>query len=399
MDAIIKTLNYETYTIKKKNGYLVCQCENLCGLNNISKSKKDIFLSIISLGQQLFNKLNSLDDFYINENIDNAIRNKIDFEEYYDDIKKYNFFMGLEKHLTNKDIKNIIIDWFKENGIPNFNYENKNLYLEEELELELKSIKIENYKFLSSPNFSNNVFIPQNDYYTERFFSFTKRYDFDIIPYINIALITFLIYDIKSKLSSVRTKYLKDVIQPFQYLIEEYEKTDYVYTSEIGLTINNYLKNLIYYFQIYIHLSIYITNKEEITFPKDIKFPEFKSDIPWVDLKFFTTQYISLNPFLTAFEYLLQTLSKNQIIESTSFCEECGNMLTTNQHLCFDCKEKLYIQLKQKYQRLNKIEKLKLLENEYELLKENPDTHTPIIEKIYYDTLCQRKRYKKISNQ
>ena len=407
MDSIIKTLQYETYTIKEKNGYLVCHCEHLLGNINISKSKKDIFLSIISLGQKLFNQLNLLDDFYINKRLDNAIRNKTDFEEYYydydDDIKEYNFFMGLKKILKNKDIKKIIVDWFKENGIPNFRYEDKNLYLEEKTE----TIKISDCKSFSAfnldPNFlkksSINVFYPQNAIYFKRFFSYLKRYDFNIIPYINIALLTFLIYDIKSKLSSVRTKYLKDVIQPFQYLKEEYKKADFVYSSKIGLTINNYLKNLIYYFQIYIRLTIHITNKEEITFPDNIKFPEFKSDIPWIDFNFFTTQYISLNPFLTAFEYLLQTLSKNQIIESVSFCEECGNRLTNNQHLCFNCKEKLYIQIKQKYQRLNKLEKLKLIENEYELLKANPDTHTPIIEKIYYDRIYQSKRYKKISNQ
>lgn len=399
MDAIIKTLHYEKYTIKKKNGYLVCHCENLCQHNNISKSKKDIFLSIISLGQQLFDKLNLLDNFYINENLDNSIRNKTNFEEYYydyDDVKHYSFFMNLEKTLISKDIKNIIIEWFKENGIPNFLYENENLYLKKEFDF--KSINIEDFKFHTSSNNSNNFFIPQNDCFTHKTFSYIKKYDFNLIPYINVALITFLIYDIKSKLSSVRTKYLKDAIKPFQYLTEEYKNNEYVYSSEIGLTINNYLKNLIYYFQIYISLSININNKEEITYPKDIKFPEFKSDIPWIDLNFFTTQYISLNPFLTAFEYLLQTLSKNQIIESTSFCEECGNILNTNQHLCFDCKERLYIQLKQKYQKLNKTEKLKLLENEYELLKANPDIHTPIIEKIYYDRICQRKRYKKMSN-
>ena len=397
MTAILKTLQYEKYTIKKKNGYLVCHCENLCQYNNISKSKKDIFLSIISLGQQLFNKLNLLNDFYINENLNNAIKNKTNFEEYYydyDDVKHYYFFMNLERNLTNNDIKNIIIEWFKENGIPNFIYENNNLYLKEDIKIN----NIEDYKIFSSSSTPNNFYISQNDYFTKKFFVRTKKYDFDIIPYINIALITYLIYDIKLKLSSVRTKYLKDVIKPFQYLTEVYKKNEYVYSSEIGLAINNYLKNLIYYFQIYISLSIDINNKEEITYPEDIKFPEFKSDIPWIDLNFFTTQYISLNPFLTAFEYLLQTLSKNQTIEFTSFCEECDNILKTNQHLCFDCKEKLYIQLKQKYQRLNKTEKLKMLENEYESLKTNPDIHTPIIEKIYNDRIYQRKRYKKMSN-
>ena len=79
-------------------------------------------------------------------------------------------------------------------------------------------------------------------------------------------------------------------------------------------------------------------------------------------------------------------------------CEECNEIIRYKQHLCYDCKIKLYNEVLSKYKKNNKTIKYKDIKDEYENLLEDINAYTPLIEKIYNDRQYQKSRYNKVKN-
>lgn len=369
MSEVVKTLKYDDYNIyfDSEVNKPLCFCYNFISESKYNKTKKEVFSSIYELGKKIYDTLLINNIQLI---ISPTLEKRINDRYIYDDIE---IFSNLENIIMTTEIKDIILEYFKINGAPNFLYNPR--YINKTLKSKL------NILFGNNSNGMTDVYDNFNNYQIE------------LIPLVNIALVIYFTYTIKNKIASTSTKRLDSLLRPFPALIDLYKKNyimKFVITDEetanneqVLKKIIDYFKILIYYFQLYIKKEIEITNNTEITFPETITIPT--SDKKWIDFNFLTTEYISLNPFLTAVEYLLQVLSvKNNTITSY-LCERCGNIMNNNNYLCYDCKTTLYCEMLAKYERQNKTEKHQALLEEKENYDNDNNTYTPLIIKIFKD--------------
>lgn len=394
MNDVLKTLKYNKYFIQfdLKNNQPILTCINYISVNEKKQSKENILASINELGRNIYKNIPNNVNFNISLILEKTLKNK----------REYNnkeIFSNLNELILLPNIKRVLIEWFNENGIPNF------FYSEDYIN---KSTKINSTKENSDLEYLNtenlNILSGTNSYYVTDFYKsidYFYRYDINLLPLVNLALIVYFAYTLKSRIANVRTDRLNQLLKPFPYLLNEYENkyikklylTDSEKEAKLELleTINNYFKLLIYYFQKYLNKEIEITNNTEIIFPENINIPT--SEAPWKELTFMTTRYVSLNPFLTAFEYLLQILPIKKSIMKDYSCEECDKMIPHNQHLCYDCKMKLYDEVINKCKKQKNEDKQKKYKAERNNLLEDEKAYTPLIEKIYYDRKYQRIKY------
>ncbi len=394
MNDVLKTLKYNKYFIHfdLKNNQPILTCINYISVNEKKQNKENIFASINDLGRNIYKNIPNNVHFNISLILEKTLKNK----------REYNnkeIFSNLNELILLPNIKKVLIEWFNENGIPNFfyseNYINKSTKINSTKEnSDLEYLNIENLNILFGTN-SYNV----TDFYKS--IDYFYRYDINLLPLVNLALIVYFAYTLKNRIANVRTDRLNQLLKPFPYLLNEYENkyikklylTDSEKEAKLELleTINNYFKLLIYYFQKYLNEEIEITNNTEIIFPENINIPT--SEAPWKELTFMTTRYVSLNPFLTAFEYLLQILPIKKSIMRDYSCEECDKMIAHNQHLCYDCKMKLYDEVINKCKKQKNEDKQKKYKAERNNLLEDEKAYTPLIEKIHYDRKYQRIKY------
>ena len=193
--------NYE-FKYENNNLYLGVDLKTNSEENNELKiSKKDIFIKIFKLGK------------YLNDNIDiiSVSDNFISFIENNEKIIDEDFFNIANSIYKSKEIQQRIIDFFDDLGIPEWNGLSK--------PYDYNKYDIDNNKdifpIITCGNAQKEMFY---------FYSFySPHYSFNILPYLNSAILIFYIYNIKNVISNVKTKQLFNSIKLFPYLVNKYE--------------------------------------------------------------------------------------------------------------------------------------------------------------------------------
>lgn len=400
-DVILNTLKYKTYFIHLdlKTNNLICTAYKYMENVKQEDTKNSIFKNVIYLGREIVNKsknLKVLPDFE-DVIVDSEFRGSA----------KPNIFENLDQLiLTNYELRVFIANWFNDNGIPNFLYDYSLPPLIQEA-LEHTTLN-KTLKSNNDNNFNNNVTINNLNFITaenatclsdinsslEYLFKVYEKYDFNIIPLLNVAILTYLIYSVRNILGNGRTSstILKKYLKPFSYLYKRYKENNFKYSSDIGVIINRYFNKCLFYLISYIKNNIEVNNQREIDFSDNIKLPKDENDFEKYNFIFTKETYICNNPFVTAFEHLIQL---NKISVPLSFkyqCKECGCELTRKQNLCYDCKIKyghIFIdEKKSKY--------VDVIINELDDLQTDKNASTPQLEKLYNDRNYQRERYDRI---
>lgn len=400
-DTILNTIKYKTYFLHLdlKSNRLICTAYKYDGDFKLPKSKNDILKSVKDLGREVFNK--TRETLVIYDEIDETITQDNNF----DDINIV-FFKRLEQIiLENYEVKKIISTWFKNNGIPNFFYNFSLPNLIDDYKINYNEInEIINKQIIEDKKFNNSIIYPINSSgmsnvvtnvvnYLEPFYKKLNKYDFDVIPLLNIAIFTYLTFSIRNVLGTGRTSQLKKYLQPFPYLYQKYKDMNFIYTTEFGRTITNYLKKALIYITQYVKRNIEVNNQKEIDFSDTIDLPQNEDEADWTDFYFLREIYMCNNPFLTAFEYLMQICTTTLPLSYKYQCKECGRELTKKQNLCYDCKINYLKITINEFRSKNK--NTKILEEELNGLKKDKNSPTPKIEKLYYDKNYHRENDKK----
>jgi len=385
----MRTCHFEEYNIfySEELNQTICRCSYYTGFNEKKKSKKDIFNSIYNLGKEIYQIIKKE-----NLSLEISYNLKIMFDEH--NIQD-NIFTDLDKILLNKKIKSLILEWFYTNGIPNYMYNKDILNCYEDFE-DNEEEKNDFSFILRELKGDEGIITSKNSVFMSAVSSYLRKlskldYIIKIKPLINISLFIYFIFCIKNKITSNKISNLETLLKPFPELIEKYNM-NFFETSDLK-EILKYLKNLIIYLQLYIKENNLVNNITELTVSNDISIS--KNEKYWNDFNFISTKYISLNPFLTAYEYFLQLVSIKNSEVTNYFCEECNSLLDKKQHLCYQCKLKYYDIYIEKDIKLGKTQKAEKFKKEREELTNNHNIPTPLVENRYQDNKNHKNKYKK----
>ena len=371
-------------------------------LNNNDKSflisKKDIFNRVFNLGKIINDNLSAI------ELTDNFV-SFIEDDNYFTD---NSIFKNIKELVfNNEEIKNNILSFFYEYGI--MEWYGKPKVFDYEV-YKLKKEKYTNKPFVIQEGINEkmylDIFLGNID---------LNVFSINIIAYINLSLLIYYIYTIKDVISNVKTKHLLNAIKIFPYLKDKYyemcfidketeegnidcntiTKKAFQYNKEYALEVNNYLKLLIIKTTKYVSNSINILNENKILFNEET-LPVNKSEINSYNYSFFTNMYIISNPFLTAYEYLLQILPNQQGIPPFYTCDNCNSVLEYKSLLCLNCKKDIVKNAETKYLQTKKDKDKQLykeLKNELASNLEDKYAPTPRINKNYREKENSKKHY------
>lgn len=381
--------------------------------------KKEMFVKVFNLGK------------FINDNIENITISELFLNS--DEIEN-DIFNICDKILNNDLIKEKIENFFIEYGIPElfgkekeFNYKQYKQDIIENTSININELskRNSNGKTLVVSRGSSNELLYLNMFKQDLDKNFEENNTFNILPYINLSLIIYYIYNIKDVIANVKTRHLYKAIKfstylEHQYLIKcyvdkEIDETDlktgknitkkvFKYDNDFIRVVNEYTKKLIAKTNDYTQNTFYIINSEKILFA-DSQLPNSKKNINPYTFDFYKTIYVMSNPFLTAYEYMLNILPAHQKIPPIFFCDNCHQVLGKKELLCSVCKDDLYTLYIDKYSNSNSESKQKLLKSiteEYNNWKKHSDS-TTIIENLYkdkrnhekYDNSIKGKKYKR----
>lgn len=373
-ESIIKeTIMYDKYYIhwSYKSNKIICDCHNGIIAEKVNISKEKIYNSIKKLGSDIYTLLKK--DLLFSKELEIEIDENI-FES------DTNLFDNIDLLILNSyEVKTVIYQWLKENGIPSFNV-NSIINLEFSYKEKGNIFYAENSNSMSNAS-KNIIYLTSLD-----------KYELNIIPLISVAILIYLISYIKDIISTARPSFLKKALPIFPCLYKKYEEANFVYTKEISRNIITYMQKIIICMQYYIKNNFYTTDYSEIKITDNIELPKSKKDIPWVDFNFITQQYHSVNMFFTAFNYMINLFSNNNRLEKIYYCKECNTQLLKKQNLCLNCKIRFGESLI-----LNKYKedtKEKIKDEMKDLTEKNIDT-APTLEKIYYDRWIHNQKYYK----
>lgn len=405
--AYLNTYKCESYNINYQNDELIIEAINpipeklkTIEQNDTSSfiSKKDIFNRIFKLGKQINDILKDIEltDNFISfvedetNYIDNKIFNKLD-----------------ELIYNNKEIKDTIINFFNDYGI--MEWYGKSKPFDYELYKLKKDRELSN-TFVVQEGINESIYL---DYFSGNIDLTT--YSMNIIPYINLSLLIYYIYNMKDVISNVKTKNLLNAIKIFPYLKDKYyemcfidketneanidgnviTKKAFQYNKKYALEVNNYLKLLVIKTTKYISNNIFILNDNKILFNEE-NIPVDKTEINTYNYSFFTNLYIMSNPFLTAYEYLLQILPNQQGVPPFYTCDNCNSVLEYKSLLCINCKKDIVENAKVKYLETKKDKDKKLykeLEKEFFEVSKDKYSPTPRINKNYKEKENSKRYY------
>lgn len=455
----ISTLKYEKYEIKKSlNSLICCGTRKIQGEETNCCSKLQVFKDMIKLGESLYNhlpdiKLSPEINIFIDTNKLNDDSLKTSFIEYFPN----EFFEDLSNKVYNSnEAKEDVINWLNIYGLSNvddsiylsydYNVERINSNFDEVVSL-LKKVNSRN--LLNARVLSNK---PTSKLYNEAE-DFSKRlnkedleilckyreYDIDyttkllkgcccdILSLVNCSLMFYFIFTLQNMIGQVKFKFIDKIIKPFPYLTKKYNelcackitikevddnniiktKNGFFYEYDFGIIINNYIKKLIKILSIYIPEVVGSRDTFTITYneldlimeKEDISDRKGEGTLP----NLFQIDYQMRSPILTTFEYLLQILPLKNFKSSIYYCENCNEIMFSNEILCIGCKLSIGTDYINFYTKKGNFEKVSCIEEEISSINTNGIVHTPTIIKLFRNQRDQKNTYERkktvISNQ
>lgn len=371
-------------------------------LENVLITKKNIFQKVFNLGKFLYN---NIDKIKLTENFILYLENDTDLTD-------IDFFNIKNAIIKNKKIQKEIISFCNDLGIPEWYGNAKPLYNKIFTVSNNKIFHTKDNAFVLITNGSKNV----EDFWLKTFISQQKEhYSFNILPYLNLSLLIYCIYNIKDILSNVKTKHLLNAIKIFPYLEQKYyemcfkdyelkvldvngnpiKTNKFFYNREYIDEVNKYTKLLLLKTIEYVKTNFQILNEEKIIFDDfNLPYEEFMKN-PY-NFNFLKNIYVVSNPILSAFEYLLRILPNYQNVPPIHFCDNCREILDYKTLLCLSCKKDIVEAAERKYYKSTKEKDIILVKNlkdEYEKVKNDKYLSTPKIDKIYRDKENSKKYY------
>ena len=172
-------------------------------------AKKDVFQKVFKLGSFLYN---NIDEIKLSENFILYLEN--------DGILTDTDFFNIKNNIIkNKKIQKEIISFCNDLGIPEWHGNAKPVYNKVYAIPNSKKNSIEDKGFMLITNGNKDI----EDYWLQYFIiQQEEHYSFNILPYLNLSLLIFCIYNIKDILSNVKTKHLLNSIKLFPYLEKKY---------------------------------------------------------------------------------------------------------------------------------------------------------------------------------
>lgn len=403
----ISTLHYKKYSIKKYPMSLIVEGHEY-EAKDFYETKLNIFKDYLKLGENLFNDIECLeisDEITRFIDIENLDSNKLKLE--FHDFFPNEFFKDISSIVSNnKKSINHIFNWTKKYGLPN----------------------VDTSIYYDIGQFTNN----SNDKEVKYIKEALHCYSCDILPLVNSSIMFYLIFNLQNCISQVKLKFLKKYISPFPYLLDEYSinyneaEERFEYDSDFGNIINNYNKKIIQILNYYLQDSICSRDESEILYP-DTVLPDTKDDVGSISSNLFPTEYLVRSPILLVFEYLCRILSIQNFTSTIYYCDNCNEMLASDEELCIGCKLSIgnkflefhtkkinkhsdseiqeikdtpFEQLTRNQKSiLNSIKYITILKNEIKLINEKGVASTPTIIQLYRDNRDQHKHNKKRNNK
>ena len=446
----ISTLKYEKYEIKKSLNSLICR-----GTRKIQEeetnccSKLQVFKDMIKLGESLYNHL---PDIKLSSEIDKFIdNNKLDDDSlktsFIEDFPN-EFFEDLSSKVYNSiEAKEDLINWLNIYGLPNvdssvylsydYNIERINSNFTEVMSLlnEVNNRNLHNVKVSSNNTTSEldkelEVFKPLDKEsieilckYQENDIDYTVKLlnscSCDILSLVNCSLMFYFIFTLQNMIGQVKFKFIDKIIKPFPYLTKKYNelcackitikevddnniiktKNGFFYEYDFGIIINNYIKKLIKILSIYIPQVVesrdtFTTTYNELDLimeKEDISDRKGEGTLP----NLFQIDYQMRSPILTTFEYLLQILPLKNFKSSIYYCENCNEIMFSNEILCIGCKLSIGTEYINFYTKKGNIEKVSCIEEEISSINKIGIVHTPTIIKLFRNQRDQKNNYRK----
>lgn len=371
-------------------------------LEKILITKKSVFQKVFKLGSFLYN---NIDEIKLSENFILYLEN--------DDILIDSDFFNIKKYIIgDKEIQKEIISFWNDFGIPEWYGNAKPVYNPIYIIQNEKTLNTKDKGFMIITYGNKDI----EDYWLQYFIiQQEEHYSFNILPYLNLSLLIFCIYNIKDILSNVKTKHLLKSIKLFPYLEKKYydmcfkdfeinakdvndnhlKTNKFFYNKEYIDEVNKYTKLLLLKTIEYTKKNFHILNEEKIIFD-DFNLPYEELMKNPYNFSFLKNIYIMSNPVLSAFEYLLKILPNYQSVPPIHFCDNCREVLDYKTLLCLSCKKDIVENAERKYYTSKKdkdIILVKTLKTEYENALEDKYLPTPKIDKIYRDKENSKKYY------